>query len=64
MFPVGETPHAIYASPDGSRLAVTSYGGAEVFIVSTATDKVVATIPVGREPLDVGTRQMGATSSR
>ena len=30
-----------------------SNGGAEVFIVSTATDKVVATIPVGREPLDV-----------
>jgi YVTN family beta-propeller protein len=53
VFPVGETPHAIYTSPDGSRLAVTSYGGAEVFIVSTATDKVVATIPVGREPLDV-----------
>jgi YVTN family beta-propeller protein len=53
VFPVGETPHAIYASPGGSRLAVTSYGGAEVFIVSTATDKVVATIPVGREPLDV-----------
>jgi YVTN family beta-propeller protein len=53
VFPVGETPHAIYASPHTSRLAVTSYGGAEVFIVSTATDKVVATIPVGREPLDV-----------
>lgn len=53
VFPVGETPHAVYTSPDGSRLAVTSYGGAEVFIVSTATDKVVATIPVGREPLDV-----------
>jgi serine/threonine-protein kinase len=53
VFPVGETPHAVYASPDTSRLAVTSYGGAEVFIVSTVTDKVVATIPVGREPLDV-----------
>ena len=53
VFPVGETPHAIYASPVGSRLAVTSYGGAEVFIVSTVTDKVIATIPVGREPLDV-----------
>ncbi|MBV9793759.1 MAG: protein kinase [Actinobacteria bacterium] len=53
VFPVGETPHAIYASPTTSRLAVTSYGGAEVFIVSTVTDKVVATIPVGREPLDV-----------
>jgi len=53
VFPVGETPHAIYASPTTTRLAVSSYGGAEVFIVSTVTDKVVATIPVGREPLDV-----------
>jgi YVTN family beta-propeller protein len=53
VFTVGETPHAIYPSPNSPRMAVTSYGGAEVFIVSTATDKVVATIPVGREPLDV-----------
>jgi serine/threonine-protein kinase len=52
-FMVGATPHAIDISPDGSRLAVTSYGANEVFIVSTATDKVVAKIQVGREPLDI-----------
>jgi YVTN family beta-propeller protein len=39
--------------PDHIRLAVTSYSGAEVFLVSTATDKGTATIPVGREPRDV-----------
>jgi YVTN family beta-propeller protein len=52
-FVVGATPHAIDISPDGSRLAVTSYGANEVFIVSTASDKVIATIQVGREPLDI-----------
>jgi serine/threonine-protein kinase len=41
--PVGETPHSAALSPDGSRLAVTSYSGNEVFLVNTATDKWVAT---------------------
>jgi YVTN family beta-propeller protein len=50
---VGETPHSEALSPDGSRLAVTSYNGNEVFLINTATDKVVARIPVGREPLDI-----------
>jgi len=52
-FPVGETPHAIDMAPDGRHLAVTSWSGNEVFIISTATDKVVARIPVGRLPLDI-----------
>jgi YVTN family beta-propeller protein len=51
--PVGETPHSETISPDGSRLAVTSYDGNEVFLINTATDKMVAQIPVGREPLDI-----------
>ncbi|HEX3713450.1 MAG TPA: protein kinase [Trebonia sp.] len=50
---VGETPHSEAMSPDGSRLAVTSFDGNEVFLIDTATDKMVATIPVGRNPLDV-----------
>jgi len=50
---VGETPHSEALSPDGSRLAVTSYDGNEVFLVNTATDKVVARVPVGKEPLDI-----------
>jgi serine/threonine-protein kinase len=51
--PVGETPHSAALSPDGSRLAVTSYSGNEVFLVNTATDKWVATIPVEGNPLDI-----------
>jgi YVTN family beta-propeller protein len=50
---VGETPHSEAMSPDGSRLAVTSYNGNQVFLINTATDKEVAVISVGREPLDI-----------
>ena len=41
-----------HASPDGS-LAVTSYGGAEVFIVSTGTNKVIDTIKTGKQPASI-----------
>jgi YVTN family beta-propeller protein len=51
--PVGETPHSAVLSPDGSRLAVTSFDGNVVFLINTATDKMVAQIPVGRNPLDI-----------
>ena len=51
--PVGETPHSAALSPDGSRLAVTSYNGDEVFLINTATDRQIETIPVGRRPLDI-----------
>jgi YVTN family beta-propeller protein len=50
---VGETPHSIAISPDGSRLAVTSFNGNEVYLVNTANDQEIARIPVGRNPLEV-----------
>jgi YVTN family beta-propeller protein len=50
---VGETPHSMAISPDGSQLAITSFNGNEVYLVDTATDKEVARIPVGRNPLDI-----------
>jgi YVTN family beta-propeller protein len=50
---VGETPHGEALSPDGSRLAVTSFNGNVVYLVNTATDKQIAQIPVGRNPLDI-----------
>jgi YVTN family beta-propeller protein len=50
---VGETPHSEAISPDGSRLAVTSFDGNKVFIINTATDQMIAQIPVGRNPLDI-----------
>jgi serine/threonine-protein kinase len=50
---VGETPHSEAVSPDGSRLAVTSFDGNVVYLINTATDKKIAQIPVGRNPLDI-----------
>ena len=50
---VGETPHSEAVSPDGSRLAVTSFDGNEVFLIDTATDKQIKQIPVGKNPLDI-----------
>ena len=50
---VGETPHSEAVSPDGSRLAVTSFDGNAVFLINTTTDKMIAQIPVGRNPLDI-----------
>jgi len=51
--PVGETPHSAALSPDGSRLAVTSYNGNAVFLINTATNQMILQIPVGKEPLDI-----------
>ncbi len=50
---VGETPHSEALSPDGSRLAVTSFDGNVVFLIDTATNKMVAQVPVGKNPLDI-----------
>jgi serine/threonine-protein kinase len=50
---VGETPHSEAISPDGSRLAVTSFDGNEVFLINTTTEKQIATIRVGKNPLNL-----------
>ena len=48
--PVGETPHSEDISPDGSRLAVTSFDGNEVFVINTATDQDDRADPGREEP--------------
>jgi serine/threonine-protein kinase len=50
---VGETPHSEAVSPDGSRLAVTSFNGNVVYLINTVTDHQIAQISVGRNPLDI-----------
>jgi serine/threonine-protein kinase len=50
---VGETPHSEAVSPDGSRLAVTSFDGNQVYLIDTAANKEIATIPVGKNPLNL-----------
>jgi serine/threonine protein kinase len=42
--PVGVAPHSVALSPDGSRVAVVSYGS-EIRLVDTATDAVLDTGP-------------------
>ena len=50
---VGETPHSEAMSPDGRRLAVTSFDGNVVYVIDTSTEKEIAQIPVARNPLDI-----------
>ncbi|MEO8071890.1 MAG: hypothetical protein ABI686_01460, partial [Acidobacteriota bacterium] len=46
--PVGELPHGIWRSGDGSRVYVGLENGGAVQAIDTLTNKVIATIPVGQ----------------
>lgn len=48
--PVGALPHGIWPSGDGSRMYVGLENGDAVDVIDTATDKVVARVPVGQAP--------------
>lgn len=48
--PVGALPHGVWPSDDGTRLYVGLENGDAVQVIDTASDKVVATIPVGQAP--------------
>ena len=47
---VGALPHGIWPSDDGSRMYVGLENGDAVDVIDTATDKVVARVPVGQAP--------------
>ena len=52
--PVGSGPHALAASPDGTRVAVVGRDGEDVSLIDTATQTVVTTVPgVGASPQHV-----------
>ncbi|MEP6944621.1 MAG: hypothetical protein ABJA02_01800, partial [Acidobacteriota bacterium] len=46
--PVGELPHGIWRSGDGSRVYVALENGGAVQAIDTLTNKVIATIPIGQ----------------
>jgi YVTN family beta-propeller protein len=46
--PVGELPHGIWPSGDGSRVYVALENGEHCVAIDTATNKVVANIPIGQ----------------
>ena len=48
--PVGALPHGMWPSDDGSRMYVGLENGDGVDVIDTASDKVIARIPVGQAP--------------
>jgi YVTN family beta-propeller protein len=48
--PVGKLPHGVWPSGDGSMIYVGLENGDALSAISTATNKVVATTPIGQAP--------------
>lgn len=48
--PVGDLPHGIWPSGDGRRIYVGLENGDAMAAIDTATNRVVATIPIGQGP--------------
>jgi YVTN family beta-propeller protein len=46
--PVGDLPHGLWPSGDGTRMYVVMENGGEVQAIDTASNKVVANIPIGQ----------------
>ena len=52
--PVGELPHGIWPSGDGTRIYVGIENGDTVTAIDTLENKVVATVPIGQAAQAVG----------
>jgi serine/threonine-protein kinase len=51
---VGDGPHSLELSPDGTRIAVVDYIGGDLRFIDTATNTVVGTVAgIGSGPQDV-----------
>ncbi|SON56720.1 40-residue YVTN family beta-propeller repeat [Hartmannibacter diazotrophicus] len=48
--PVGDLPHGLWPSGDGSRIYVGLENAAKLAAIDTLTNKVIATIPIGQAP--------------
>ncbi|MCS0497663.1 YncE family protein [Ancylobacter sp. MQZ15Z-1] len=48
--PVGDLPHGLWPSGDGTRVYVGLENAAKLAAIDTLTNKVVATIPIGQAP--------------
>lgn len=46
--PVGELPHGIWPSGDGSRIYVALENGVQAAVIDTLTNQVVADVPIGQ----------------
>jgi YVTN family beta-propeller protein len=52
--PVGSDPYGIAITPDGSKVYVTNEADNTVSVIDTATNMVVAVLPVGGAPIGFG----------
>jgi YVTN family beta-propeller protein len=50
---VGRTPIRVVITPDGKHAYVANQNSNDVSVIDTATNSVVATVPVGIQPLGV-----------
>jgi YVTN family beta-propeller protein len=48
--PVGKLPHGVWPSGDGKRIYVGTENGDSLTAIDTATNKVVADVPIGQAP--------------
>src|SRR6202035_5102506 len=48
--PVGKLPHGVWPSGDGTRIYVGLENDDALVAIDTATNKVIATIPIGQAP--------------
>jgi YVTN family beta-propeller protein len=48
IIPVGDLPHGVWPSGDGSRIYVALENGEAAVAINTLTNKVIATIPIGQ----------------
>jgi YVTN family beta-propeller protein len=46
--PVGNLPHGIWPSGDGSRIYVALENGVQAAVIDTLTNRVIATVPIGQ----------------
>lgn len=52
--PVGDSPMGVAATPSGNKVYVANYDADSVSVIDTHTHEVIATVPVGTEPLAMG----------
>lgn len=59
----GGAPHGVVVSKDGKFVYITNLLGGDVSVIDTASDRVVATIPVGKEPngVSIWSKESGGT---
>ncbi len=52
--PVGNSPVGVAVTPDGTKVFVAKEGSSTVAVIATATNTVIATIPIGNVPRAFG----------